>query len=63
MSKNVKYTGTPIPMPRAYVEAMDVKEGDVFEVFAWKGEYYLAPAAVPIEEQIAKLEAKLKVKK
>ena len=63
MSNNAKYTAAPIPLPRAYVEEMDVKEGDIFKVFAWQGQYYLAPSSMPIEEQIAKLEAKLKTQK
>lgn len=48
-----------IPISRTFVEAADIKEGDAYQVFKWKGEYYLTPANTPPEVQKAKLDAML----
>ena len=55
-------TSSIIPLTHAYVDSSNVKEGDIYTVFKWRGEYFLVPAAVQPEEQIAKLEAILKDK-
>jgi len=52
--------GSLLPVSRKYVENIDAKEGDTFQIFKWGGEYYLTPSAMPPQEQVARLEELLK---